>query len=219
MRHDWFGILAAAATVLGVSLSCSKTTPPPAATNAASSVHALSTKTNHKYALDVLFYGEEVSLDNGTRMKAAQYLAIRDQHGKEVRFVPIDESSLSSSGGFFSEVWSPDEELLVLPLGRFEGFCMTPSSEAIRRISENRCQNSVRVQLKSGVRLWHEFHGWRDATTFSFAAGLSGKLTEFAYTVPNRKLVTSEKTNDNFVGITGQGQIPVVPAPIPQTRP
>jgi hypothetical protein len=184
-----------------------------------SGVHVLLTKTNHKYALDALFYGEEVRLDNGTRVNNVQYLAIRDQNGQEVRFVPVDESSLSSSGGFFPEVWSRDEELLVLPLGRFEGFCVIRSSEAIRSLSERHFQDSLRVQLKSGVRLWHEFRGWKDATTFNFAAGLSGQLTEFIYEVQKPRLVISEKTSGEFVGINGHGQIPVVPAPIPQARP
>jgi len=201
------GILIAVG-VLSVLAGCSRKASSPGST-ASDAVHVVLTKTNRKYHLDALFFGQEVALDNGSHVTAIQYLSIRNIQGQDYRYSPDDASSLTSSGGFFADIWSPDEELIVLPLGRFEGFCLMRSSELTTRIAERHFDDSIRVQLASGPRLWHEFHGWKDNSTFRFGAGLSGQEIKFTYSFPRHQLVAEEKINNNFIGINSKGKIKV----------
>jgi hypothetical protein len=174
------------------------------------SPRVLLTKENAKYQLICTFYGEKMQLGNGAATNVVKYLTIKSaQGGREVRFKPVDPSSLETSAGFFAEVWSPDQEFLVLPLGRFEGFAIAKSSEALQRLSGNTFNDFVRVQLKSGVRLWHEFQGWQGPSSFRFSAGLSGQQTPFMYDPPAHLLTSNTAGSDSFVGMGAQGALEI----------
>lgn len=173
-------------------------------------VHVLASSDNSKFGLSVQFYGREMKLDDGRQVKLVEYLSVKDtKNGKEVRYTPIDASSLSSSEGFFTHVWSPDESLLILPLGRFEGFSVMKSSEVMTRLANSSFNDTFRVQLTSGARLWHEFNGWASADEFDFSAGLSGQTVPFRYTASSHTIAPREAVSGNYVAVTSQGETPI----------
>lgn len=204
MRRIRIAIVAAVMLLVGAFVvSCKKAV-------SADSVHVLYSEENRRFGLSVLFYGRDLQLDNGSQLKVIEYLSVKDRRsGVEVRYVPQDPSSLSSSNGFFRQVWSPDESFLILPLGRFEGFTVISSPDVMTKIASGGFDDSVRVQLKSGVRLWHEFRGWASPTDFDFQAGLSGQLVLFRYTVSTHRITAREAISSEFVGVTSGGEVQV----------
>jgi hypothetical protein len=225
-EYKWLVILAAAMFALCALPGCSKKSAPVDSSHAKRSgedtgftlesvddhIHLLQTEENTKYGLAVLYYGEVYHWENGTHTNLIEYLTIKDlQHGTEIRYSPIDPSSLDDPHGYFSGVWSPDKELLALPLGRWEGFGIMRSSEVTKRIAKGRFNDTIRVKVKDefgGTCLWHEFSGWKSPTSFDFTAGLDTGIP-FSYSVPDHRLTVREKLNDNFVGVNSKGKIPI----------
>jgi hypothetical protein len=130
-------------------------------------------------------------------------VAVKDEKaGTVVRFTPIDESSLKESAGFFKDVWSPDDEKLILPLGRYEGFVIFHATTALQDLAQNRFNQTIAVELKSGTRLWHQFRRWRGGTCVEFDAGLSGVQTIFTYSLSDRTVATRSQSSE-LVAIEG----------------
>jgi len=178
--------------------------------NEFSSPRLLATASNAKYHLTCKLYGRLFTVDSGKTDKFVQYVTIQGpDRNREIRYLPEDATSLEQSSGFFTNVWSPDGELLVLPLGRFEGFSITRSAEALQRIASGKFNDSVRVELTSGERLWHEFGKWNGPESFEFSAGLSRDQTPYAYDIPTGKVTTNEALNDNCVGVSSQGKVKI----------
>jgi hypothetical protein len=168
---------------------------------------------NKKYGLQVLFYLEEEVLlpDDGSKLTRIVRVAVRDvRSGKEAPYVPVDPTdSLVHSLGYFESVWSPNEEYLVLPAGRFDGFCIAKSVEAVNSLAAGRCPDAFRVQIVSGVRLWHEFIKWESPTSFVFKAGLSKSDVVMSYDLVSRRLTSHDPARVNLVGIGTNGRIPL----------
>jgi hypothetical protein len=168
----------------------------------------LAKKENLKYNLTCLFYGQEVSIRGGEKTKGIDAIVVRDQRtGREVRFRPIDPESLYQSLGYYTDVWSPDEEFLVLPLGRFDGFAVLKSSEAMNVIATGKPNDFIRVQLDNGVRLWHKFDRWADRSSFGFQAGLSDDFASFRYSLTDRLLTVQSSNVKSMVGINSKGHL------------
>lgn len=166
----------------------------------------LATRSNAKYKLSANFYGNEVALGDGKTISVVSYVTVRDaQRATEARFTPVDASSLNEPGGFFQNVWSPDEEFLALPLGRFDGFAIIRASEAFRSVTDRAYADFVHIEMDTGARLWHEFGQWEQPSRFSFKAGLSGELVPFTYDAASRQLTTAEKISASFLAVNSQG--------------
>jgi len=167
-------------------------------------------KVNRKYGLECDFYSEEV----GDGIKAITSVSIRDSRsGEEVRFEPEDPGSLVLNNGYDKNVsWSPDEEYLLLPLGRFEGFALVKSAEALKSVREKKYADSVRVQLKTGTQLWHDFAAWEGQGAFTFQAGMSESFPRFKYDPADRRLTALDKVNEIFEGYNGAGKIVITPS-------
>jgi hypothetical protein len=166
----------------------------------------LATHSNAKYKLSCNFYGNEVTLDDGRTVSVVSYVTVRDERSNaESRFTPVDPSSLNEPGGFFQTVWSPDEEFLVLPLGRFDGFAIIRAGEALQRVADRGYSDFLRIEMDTGARLWHEFGRWEQPARFSFNAGLSGDLLPFTYDAASRQLATPQKVSASFLGVNSQG--------------
>ena len=104
------------------------------------------------------------------------------------------------------DVWSPDGQTLVLPAGRFEGFHIVRSAEALTRLESRQYNDSVRVEVNTGTQLWHEFMGWRDSQTIAFRAGLSGQQIPFTYSIDTRTCHTPEISRADFIAINSAGR-------------
>jgi hypothetical protein len=170
----------------------------------------LASKANSKYNLTCVFYGQTLKTEAGAAVQGIETIALRDgRTGKEVAFKPADAASLYQSLGYYTDVWSPDGEFLVLPLGRFEGFAVLKSSDAMDLISAGKTTGFVRVQLDSGVRLWHDFKRWTGDAAFEFQAGLSNDFTLFQYSVRNDILTTQAQNIKSMVGVNSRGTLPI----------
>jgi hypothetical protein len=167
---------------------------------------------NAKYHLTCIFYGGQVELENGRTVEQIRSVSLRDQRsGAEAAYEPEDTESLSNSEGFFTDVWSPDGEWLVLPLGRFEGYRLIRSSEALNELQANRSSEFLRIELKNNVHLWHHFDGWKGPSSFFFDAGLSDRQFKFLFSIPDRSLRPMENISSEFVAATAEGNAVILP--------
>jgi hypothetical protein len=200
-------------TALLLSIVAGPLALPGCGSKGAASGDVLATKVNRRYGLTLRLHGERLSLDGG-RSTVVKYVTIRaEQNGRDVRFVPLDSASLESSEGFFLDVWSPDEQLLVLPLGRFEGFCVIRANQAVDLVANQKCGDFVRVELDTGAQLWHEFERWDGPSTFTFRAGLSGDRTRFAYDVRQHHARAESPVSESFRLVTSQGAVRIASTP------
>jgi len=175
---------------------------------------------NPKFDLICLFYGQEVKLDTGADVKAVDFVAVRDARTRrEVRFKPEDAPSLHQSLGYYKDVWSPDGEYLVLPLGRFEGFAVFKSTEAMNLIAAGKTGDYLRIQLDNGTRLWHKFDGWTDAGSFKFEAGLSNDLAPFRYSIRENILIAETSKPVAAVAYNSKGPMAIQRGPMLLDRP
>jgi hypothetical protein len=165
-------------------------------------------KVNRKYGLECRFHSEEV----GDDIKVITYVSLRDSKtGEEVRYHPLDAGSLIPENGFDKNLsWSPDEEYLILPLGRFEGFAVVKAAEALQSVKEKKYADSVRVQLNTGTQLWHDFEAWEGKGTFIFKAGMSESFPRFKYDSVEKRLTALDKVSEIFEGYNGAGKMVVL---------
>lgn len=166
----------------------------------------VSTSRNEKYRLDVVFRGKKW---DEAYPPVITEVVLRNEKGEEVRYHPIDEPSLTEFKGYFLEVWSPDEEYLVLPRGRFQGFCIIKAAAAFDRVRNSECDDFVRLREENGTGLWHEFQSWTSPSTVVFSAGLSHDFYKFQYDLPGRKLKPVAKSAPSMEGENKDGRVKV----------
>jgi hypothetical protein len=173
-------------------------------------VHVVSARENGKYGLICQFHGRHLPLENGKSEMIVEYVSVKDRRtGEEVRFSPTDAATLVESSGFFEQVWSPGEETIVLPLGRYDGFWITRSSQVLQRLARGGSDDSIRVQLRSGTRLWHQFSRWKGPSCIVFEAGLSGQQTTFTYSVLDKTVTTNGKISGDFIAVNSGGELKI----------
>jgi hypothetical protein len=196
-----------AAGMLALASPCAPRPSPPQ--TAAPREHILSVRENRKYKVRCIFYGEEMEVGANQKAKVIRYVVVRNEGGDEARYAPLDAAAASDSNIYFTDVWSPDEEYLVLPRGRSEGFCIVKARGAFESVKAGRCDDFIRVRETNGTALWHEFAGW-DGESLTFKAGLSGDSFTFAYDLPRRSLTTTERPVPSVEGENGGGKLSVV---------
>jgi hypothetical protein len=143
---------------------------------------------NGKYKIECLFYGSKSANENSSISYAIDQVRLRNEQGEEVRYMPPDEASVVDSHAYFTKVWSPDGEWLVLPRGRFQGFCMIKAAGAFNSFKAGECDDFIRIRGRDETALWHEFQGWKNPHAIAFKAGLSGDLFDFEYEIGNKEL-------------------------------
>lgn len=163
---------------------------------------------NAKYALQCIFKITEMKGAEGSpAIKYVESVSIKDvSTGEDAVYAPAGEDdSLSSSQGYFAEVWSPDGEYLVLPLSPFEGFCIIKAKGALKTIKERRCDDFIRVlhhrpsmDVKQ-VAYYHEWDGWATGNAIRFKAGLHNDRETFIYDVATKELYDGETRNADFL--------------------
>lgn len=166
---------------------------------------SVSVTENRKYGLKCIFHAEK--LEGFTVINSISLQDSRTNH--EAEFKPIDRDSLIPGKGFFKDVWSPDEEYLILPLGRWDGFCIVQSRDALQSVEAGRWNDFVRVEMNNGTGLWHEFGKWREGNSFEFSAGLSGDQIPFVYDILTRRLTALDPITDSFVGQNASGKVAI----------
>jgi hypothetical protein len=180
----------------------------PCAPKSSSRENVLAVKENKKYKLRSVFYGEEMEVGANQKAKVIKYVIVRNEGGDEARYSPVDAAAAGDSNIYFTGVWSPDEEYLVLPRGRSEGFCVMKAVGAFESVKAGRCDDFIKVREKNGTALWHEFVGW-DGDSLTFKAGLSGDSFSFGYDVARRSLTTAERPAPSVEGENAGGKLSV----------
>lgn len=94
-------------------------------------------------------------------------------------FEPKDPLSIEQSAFFVQPAWSPNNDWLVLPNGRFDGFVTFKAIEIPGGIVDKSKGQFIGICDVNETKWWHEFDGWSSASVFRFKAGLSGKLFPF----------------------------------------
>ena len=177
----------------------------------ADSLYVIKTVPNEKYKLEAIFSGSDVEVGD-RKVPVIEQLTIRNSDtGQQIQYSRPDGPSESDANAYFTDVWSPDDELLVLPLDRFSGFCIIRAAEALTAIQQESCLDTVRVRTETGTALWHEFENWDTAQSFIFNAGLSGDQTRIRYEIVPERLTSLDRNVRFLEGENSKGKIPVAP--------
>ena len=152
----------------------------------------LEKKENQKYHITALFYGENMLYgdNNEYTIPVIHYMILSDNDtGTEAGYSPTD-STTEAADFYFTDVWSPDEEYIVLPNGKRNGFAIFEAKNALNNIRENKYFDTIKVNMRSSETAfyWHEFEKWEDNSIISFKAGLDGDMDTFKYNLAKGEL-------------------------------
>lgn len=169
----------------------------------------IATKKNEKYNLTTIFYGELFRADENSEQeyKIIRRVVFRDD--KNVEEVEYKPTGTIPAGNFYStEIWSSDEEYLLLPIGKFEGFGIFEAKNALNNIKSNKYFDTLKVKSENSGWFWHDFEKWEDDSTFSFRAGLNGDMFAFKYNVAKSELYCYEgDCEKSDFGTTNKGKV------------
>ncbi len=182
-------------------------------------VIVLEKRENQKYGLTATFYGLTYRYGENDELqgKMIGYVIFRDNKtGQEARYKPTGRTNNDSTGpesigtpGFYvTEVFSPDEEYIVLPVHEFDGFAVFESKQALETIKVNRYFDTIKVGGSGGGWFYHKFEKWNDDSTFSFRAGLYGDMFAFRYSIEKHELYCYREGCERLqIGVNGKGKI------------
>ena len=168
---------------------------------------------NQKYKLQAIFSGIDVEVGD-RKVPVIQRLVIRNSEtGQQVQYSRPDGPSTSDAHAYFVDVWSPDGELLVLPLDRFHGFCIVHAAEALTAVEKQSCADTVLVRAEVGTALWHQFEKWDTGQSFIFNAGLSGDQLRLKYDISQERLTALEPNFSFLHGENSKGEVKITASP------
>jgi hypothetical protein len=164
--------------------------PSPSPSQQSGAIDRIKVTENHTYQLDAIFSGEYLEVGDRTD-KVITSLTLKSKiTGQEVRYNPESSPAKEDTSAYFTEVWSPEGEWLVLPLGRFSGFCIIQARDALASIEKQKCSDNLytRLSTRPKLLLWHDFEKWDGDSAFIFKAGLFGDLTRLRYDITTSRL-------------------------------
>jgi len=168
---------------------------------------------NQKYKLEAIFSGTDVEVGD-RKVPVIEQLTIRSSEtGQQIQYRHSDGPSTSDAHAYFTDVWSPDDELLVLPLDRFRGFCIVRAAEALAAIQKQSCLDTILVRAVAGTAMWHQFEKWDTNQSFIFNAGLSGDRTRLKYDISQQWLLALEPNFSFLEGENSRGKIKITRGP------
>jgi hypothetical protein len=175
-------------------------------------LHVIKVTANPKYKLEAIFSGSDVDVGD-RKVPVIQQVTIRSSEtAQEVQYRRPDGPSESDANAYFTDVWSPDDELLLLPLERFRGFCINRAAEALAAMQKQSCLDTILVRADTGTALWHQFEKWETDQSFVFSAGLSGDLIRLRYETGSERLTVLQPNVGFLVGENNKGKITVRPS-------
>lgn len=167
---------------------------------------------NEKYALVAEFYGKWVGPDGDPqRQFLVRRLVIKDSRTSEsAEYRRIDVDSPADALGFFSEVWSPDREYLVLPAGRFAGYVVFEAPSSIERVRADSPTDSVAVRFRGlPESLNHQFVGWMEAHELQFDVTFESSTVSFGYNLERQELAAKHAPIVGWSAVNGGGNLVV----------
>lgn len=188
-----------AAAVVGMAGGCG--------TREKDKVRVLGKQTNARFGLTCEFIGQ--SVDAESRYSSVDLLRFRnDKTGDWQELVPSDPDTLRIPNSDFFPLWSPDEMLFVLPLGRLEGFRFVAADRLLQSLRDGQSTDLIRVQFSTGSRLFHEFVGWKGVNIFQFTAGRPGTTIPFDYDLRSGALSCPKSAFEaDLRGFNAKGEI------------
>ena len=179
----------------------------------AAKLYVIKVTPNQKYKLEAIFSGYDVEVGE-RKVPVIQQLTIRSSEtGQQVQYSRSDGPSGSDADAYFTDVWSPDDELLALPLNRFQGFCIVRAAEALAAVQKQSCFDTILVRAYTGTAMWHQFEKWDTGQSFIFSAGLSGDQIRLKYDISQER-VTALDPNFKFLeGENSKRKLKITAAP------
>jgi hypothetical protein len=170
----------------------------------------LEKKLNQKYGVEALFYGENLIYGEKQDLmaKIIKFVVFRDtNNGAEIKYLVSDETK-QAVNFYFLDVWSPDEEYLVMPISKFEGFAIFNAKDVLNDIKSKKYFDTIKTKGVNSGWFWHDFEKWENNSTLSFRAGLEGDMFAFKYDVINKELGCYQtKCNELDIGKNLYGDI------------
>jgi hypothetical protein len=168
-------------------------------------------KENKKYGLEAQFYGVNIKYGENSESSAKiiRSIVFKDlKNGSETKY-ESSSTTAQAANFYFTDVWSPDDEYLILPLGKFEGFAILESKDALNNIKLNKYFDTIRISSANSKRFyWHDFEKWEDNSTLNFRAGLEGDMFAFKYNFEKKALACYQEKCEEFdIGFNNKGKI------------
>lgn len=169
-------------------------------------------KDNKKYNLTAIFRGENFRYGDNDEFstKIIRHVIFRsNETGAEVEYKPT--GGLPAGDFYFTGIWSPDEEYLVLPIGMFEGFGIFKTKDGLENIKSNKYFDTIKVKLNTSGWFYHSFEKWEDDSTFSFRAGLDGDMFAYKYNLEKEELYCyQESCEQQDIGFNNKSKIKAI---------
>ena len=178
----------------------------------------LYTATNAKYHLVCEFHGGRKATPRGTSQDSISSVIIRDeQTGEAVTYnPPIDLTGSDRPSYSNHDVWSPDNEWLVLSLGSYAGYQLIKAKDALVELRHPQPKEFLVLagqKYKDG--LYHEFLGWQSPATFSFdVTGDFRTNSLYQFDLKRMKLIPlfqGESVADTYTTSERKQAIPIEP--------
>ncbi len=145
----------------------------------------LEQRPNSKYDLTAFFYGSNTVYKDRTikPVRNIQFIIFKENKSGNRILYHVDERKTQAYGFYFTEIWSPDGEHVVLPLGKQDGFVILESKSLIQDLSTKTYVDSIRVWQDPARKHWHNFGKWQDNNTlrFSVEGEQKGEAFPFSY--------------------------------------
>jgi hypothetical protein len=169
-------------------------------------------KENEKYNITANFYGMLFRPDENKdeHYKIIKRVVFQDNKSKvEIEYKPT--GTIPAGNFYFTNVWSPDGNYLVMPIGRFEGIAIFEAKTDLVDLKNNIYFDTIKIKSQTGDYYAHDFETWIDDSTFSFRAGLSGNSWTFRYNISKRELQCfSVKCEELDIGENNKGEIKTI---------
>lgn len=193
--------------VLSLSMNC-RSHRQAAEKPSASQPQVITRTENHKYKLEAIFSGHDVEVGARTE-KVIDSLTIRNKvTGQEVTHARAEGPAQSLTRAYVTDLWSPDEEFLVVPVNRLE-FCVIRAAEALDHIQKRTCSDTLSVYVQSGPSLWLDFERWDGDESFIFKAGVYDDDTRLKYEISSGRLMALDSNINKIEGMNSKGKLAI----------
>lgn len=121
-----------------------------------------------------------------------------DKTGEEYEYKAKDADTLYLHRGYFTDVWSPDLEYLLMPVGHFEGVVVYEANNLFLSLRKQQNFQRINIRGESPSALAHNFKKWESNNTVVFEVGISYSYHTVKYDIGNRLFITKNKYLKNL---------------------
>jgi hypothetical protein len=168
----------------------------------------LAQRPNKKYDITALFYGTNtVYKDSSIKpLQNFQFIVFKENKSGNRVLYHIDERDTQAFGFYFIDIWSPDNEHVVLPRGKKDGFVILESKTLLKDLAAKTYTDSIRIWQGEARKYWHNFGKWQDNQTISFSGEGEKKDEAFIFTYDFRTAQLTCAWPDCVSGQSGENK-------------